>query len=196
MASYDSDEIKVAGGGYILEAGEYTISVRSDSHTVIAEETFTVDEDIDYSTEGRSTDKTAPVNVFEDYTQGDFIQLSRADGFKNAGASWAAPTAEAAQMSDELRAEVEANTFGIYDSSKYDNVDDEMPTMGADNGLTLFDLKGVDYNDAKWDELLDQLTYEDMTTMINVGGWQTAEVSSVGKIATSDCDGPAGLTTL
>ena len=48
MASYDSDEIKVAGGGYILEAGEYTISVRSDSHTVIAEETFTVDEDIDY----------------------------------------------------------------------------------------------------------------------------------------------------
>ena len=32
-------------------------------------------------------------------------------------------------MSDELLAEVEANTFGIYDSSKYDNVDDEMPTM-------------------------------------------------------------------
>ena len=26
MASYDSDGIKVAGGGYILEAGEYTIS--------------------------------------------------------------------------------------------------------------------------------------------------------------------------
>ena len=193
MASYDSDEIKVAGGGYILEAGEYTISVRSDSHTVIAEETFTVDEDIDYSTEGRSTDKTAPVNVFEDYTQGDFIQLSRADGFKNAGASWAAPTAEAAQMSDELRAEVEANTFGIYDSTKYDNADDKMPTLGADNGLTLFDLRGVDYDDAKWDELLDQLTYEDMATMINVGGWQTAEVTSVGKIATSDCDGPAGL---
>ncbi len=43
------------------------------------------------------------------------------------------------------------------------------------------------------DELLDQLTYEDMATMINVGGWQTAEVTSVGKIATSDCDGPAGL---
>ena len=193
MASYDSSEIKVAGGGYILEAGEYTISVRSDSHTVIAEETFTVDEDIDYSTEGRSTDKIAPVNVFEDYTQGDFIQLSRADGFKNAGASWAAPTAEAAQMSDELRAEVEANTFGIYDSTKYDNADDKMPTLGADNGLTLFDLRGVDYDDAKWDELLDQLTYEDMATMINVGGWQTAEVTSVGKIATSDCDGPAGL---
>lgn len=32
-----------------------------------------------------------------------------------------------------------------------------------------------------------------MATMINVGGWQTAEIESVGKIATSDCDGPAGL---
>lgn len=193
MASYDSGEIKIEGGGYILEAGEYAISVRSDSHTVIAEEKFTVDEDIDYSKEGRSTDETTPVNVFEDYTRGDFIELSRADGFKNAGASWARPSAEQYTMSDELRAEVEANTFGIYDSTKYDNPDDVMPTLGADNGLTLFDLKGIDYSDEKWDELLDQLSFDDMATMINVGGWQTAEIESVGKIATSDCDGPAGL---
>lgn len=191
MASYDSSEIKVAGGGYILEAGEYAISVRSDSHTVVAEEKFTVDEDIDYSKDGRSTDETTAVNVFNDYTRGDFIELSRADGFKNAGASWARPTDYA--MSDELRAAVEENTFGIYDSSKYDNADDEMPAMGEENGLTLFDLKGVDYDDEKWEELLDQLSFEDMATMINVGGWQTAEIESVGKIATSDCDGPAGL---
>lgn len=193
MASYDSNEIKLAGGGYILEAGEYTISVRSDSHTVVAEETFTVESDIDYSKDGRSSDDTAAVNVFNDYTRGDFIELSRADGFANAGTSWAGPTSEDAQMSDELRAVVEENSFGIYDSTKYDNTEDEMPTMGADNGLTLFNLKGVDYDDAKWDQLLDQLSFEDMSTMINVGGWQTAEIESVGKIATSDCDGPAGL---
>lgn len=191
MASYDSSEIKIAGGGYILEAGEYAISVRSDSHTVVAEEKFTVDEDIDYSRDGRSTDEITAANVFNDYTRGDFIELSRADGFKNAGASWARPTDYA--MSDELRAAVEENTFGIYDSSKYDNADDEMPSMGEDNGLTLFDLKGVDYEDEKWEDLLDQLSFEDMATMINVGGWQTAEIESVGKIATSDCDGPAGL---
>ena len=68
-----------------------------------------------------------------------------------------------------------------------------MPVLGADNNLTLFDLKGVDYDDEKWDKLLDQMSFEDMSTMINVGGWQTAEIQSVGKIATSDCDGPAGL---
>jgi beta-glucosidase len=193
MASYDSSEIKVAGGGYILEAGDYSISIRSDSHTVIAEETFTVDEDIDYSEDGRSSDETAAVNVFNDYTRGDFEELSRADGFKNASTSWAKPSAEQYVMSDELRAAVEANIFGIYDSTLYDDSSDEMPTLGADNGLTLFDLKNVAYDDAKWDDLLDQLTFEDMSTMINVGGWQTAEIESVGKIATSDCDGPAGL---
>ncbi|WP_275949201.1 glycoside hydrolase family 3 N-terminal domain-containing protein, partial [Segatella copri] len=32
-----------------------------------------------------------------------------------------------------------------------------------------------------------------MSTLINVGGWQTAEIKSVGKVATSDCDGLAGL---
>ena len=191
MASYDSSEIKVAGGGYILEAGEYVISVRSESHTVVAEEKFTVAEDIDYSKDGRASDEIVAVNVFNDYTRGDFVELSRADGFKNAGASWARPASY--EMSDELRAAVEANTFGFYDSTKYDNADDVMPTMGADNKLTLFDLKGVDYDDEKWEKLLDQLSFEEMATMINVGGWQTAEIASVGKIATSDCDGPAGL---
>ena len=40
MASYDSNRIKTENGGYVLEAGEYTISIRSDSHTVIAEERY------------------------------------------------------------------------------------------------------------------------------------------------------------
>ena len=96
-------------------------------------------------------------------------------------------------MSDETRAAVEENVFGIYDGTKYNNDSDEMPEMGADNGLQLADLTGKDYDDADWDKLLDQLSFEDMTTLINVGGWQTAEIKSVGKIATSDCDGPAGL---
>ena len=72
MTSYDSEGIKISGGGYILEAGEYTISLRSDSHTVLAEEKFTVDSDIDYSKDGRSSDETVATNQFEDYSRGDF----------------------------------------------------------------------------------------------------------------------------
>ncbi|MCH5327370.1 MAG: fibronectin type III-like domain-contianing protein, partial [Duncaniella sp.] len=49
MASYDSSAIKTANGGYILEAGEYTISVRADAHTELDSATFTIASDIDYS---------------------------------------------------------------------------------------------------------------------------------------------------
>lgn len=193
MASYDSEGIKVNGGGYILEAGEYKISVRSDSHTVAAEAKFMVDADIDYSKEGRSSDQTAATNQFQDYSRGDFVQLSRQGGFANYEEACAAPSEEQYKMSDEIRAGVEENTFGTYDGTQYNDESDEMPVMEADNGLKLYELTGADYDDERWEDLLDQLSFEDMSTMINVGGWQTAEIKSVGKIATTDCDGPAGL---
>lgn len=196
MASYDSEGIKISGGGYILEAGEYTISVRSDSHTVAAESSFTVDSDIDYSQNKRESDAVAAVNQFQDYSRGDFVQLSRADSFKNYEEACAAPASSQYEMSSEVRARVEENAFGTYDGTKYNNDSDTMPTTGADNGLVLHDLTGAAYDDPKWDQLLDQLSFDDMALMINIGGWQTVAIDSVGKVATSDCDGPAGLSNM
>ena len=190
FASYD-DGIKVKGGGYILEAGDYTLSIRSSSHTVLDTAAFTVDADMDYSS-GRPSDGTPAVNVFQDYSRGDFVQLSRADGFANYAQATAAPASY--EMSAATRSAVEASAVGIYDPTLYDNASDAMPALGAKNGLKLADLAGKSYDDPQWEGLLDQLTFEDMVTMINVGGWQTAAVDSVGKIATSDCDGPAGLS--
>ena len=191
MASYDSEGIKIAGGGYILEAGDYKISVRSDSHTVAAEETFNVASDVDYSG-GRSSDLVPANNQFEDYSRGDFEQLSRADGFANYETATAAPANF--EMSAEVRAAVEPKSFGTYDPTAYDDPADTMPTLGVQNGLTLYNLSGKAYDDPQWEPLLDQLTFEDMSTMVNLGGWQTAAIPSVGKPATSDCDGPAGLS--
>lgn len=193
MASYDSEGIKIAGGGYILEAGDYTISLRSDSHTVIAEETFHVDSDINYNETGRSSDDAVATNQFEDYSRGDFTQLSRADGFANYAQSCGPLSEDAYVMDDETRKAVEEQAFAFYDSTLYDNADDEMPTTEAKNGAELYEYAGVDYDDASWDTLLDQLSVTDMITLVNVGGWQTAKIDSVGKIATADCDGPAGM---
>ena len=190
MAAYDSEGIKVNGGGYILEAGDYTISVRKDSHTVSDQTSFTVDADVT----GRTSDLIPAVNVFEDYARGSFTQLSRADHFANYAEATAAPAENAYVMSDDVRAEVEARSVAGYDPAAHDNADDVMPTVGADNGLKLADYRGVDIDDPSWEALLDQLSYEDMSLMINLGGWQTAAVPSVGKVATSDCDGPAGLS--
>lgn len=190
MASYDSTGIKVTGGGYILETGEYTLSVRSDSHTVCDSKVFSVAADIVYS-DGRSTDKTAATNQFEDYSRGDFVQLSRADHFANYAEACAAPATLA--MSDAVRAAVQPRLWGYYNSKDYDNKSDPKPNQGDKNGLTLVEMTGLDYDDPKWELLLDQLNFKEMSTLVNNGGWQTVAVESVGKVATSDCDGPAGL---
>ena len=49
MASYDYTGVKAKGGSYVLEAGKYTISLRSDSHTVIDSRTLTIDKDRIYN---------------------------------------------------------------------------------------------------------------------------------------------------
>ena len=192
MASYDADGLKVSGGGYILEAGEYGISLRSDSHHVLASETFTVDADVNYSK--RSMDKADVTNQFQDYSRGNFVQLSRADKFANYAEATAAPAEEAYLMDDATLAELKLLAVGFYDPTLYDNADDKMPTLEAKNGLKLSDLTGKSYDDPQWEKLLDQLSFDDMAQMINLGGWRTAEITSVGKVGTSDCDGPAGLS--
>ena len=192
MASYDADGIKTSGA-YILEAGDYCISLRSDSHHVLASETFTVDADIDYSS-GRTSDKTPAVNQFHDYSRGTFVQLSRADKFANYAEATAKPAEAAYVMDDATLAELKLLAVGMYDPTLYDDPNDKMPTLEAKNGLKLADLTGKSYDDPQWEKLLDQLSFDDMAQMINLGGWRTAEITSVGKVGTSDCDGPAGLS--
>ncbi len=193
MASYDSSCIITANGGYVLEAGEYALSIRSDSHTVIDERTFTLSVDKDFSGSGRSGDHTAPVNRF-DYMESGHPTLSRKDGFANYDAAVAAPGEQEFELSKEQQNAIRKISVVKYDPTDHDNPDDAMPTTGAKGSLKLADLAGKGYDDANWEKLLNQMSIEDMTTLINTGGWQTAAIDSVGKVATSDCDGPSGLS--
>ena len=183
MASYDMS----GSGRYVLEAGDYIISINSDSHNVIDSQTYTVSSTVDYSA-GRSTDQVPAVNQFG-YAAGDVTYLSRADGFANYAQATAAPASMS--MSNEHKAAFINN--GNYDPSKYNNSADVMPTTGAKNGLKLVDLRGVDYDDGKWDQLLDQLTVSEMDNLIALGGYQTTTIDSIGKVRTNDCDGPASI---
>lgn len=193
MAAYDSAGIKTANGGYVLEAGEYQISVRSDSHTVLDEETFRVDADINYEAEGRASDDTVAVNQFQDYSTGNVTYLSRADGFANYDEATAAPSEDMYVMDEETKAAVTEKTMVHYDSTRYDNPEDEMPVTEADNGVTTADLTGKEYDDPLWEDLLDQLSVDDMIDMVNLGGFQTVAVDSIGKVGTLDSDGTSGL---
>ena len=185
MASYDENNAKA----YVLEKGDYVISINSDSHTVLDQKTYTADKDVVYKGENkRASDDTAATNVFED-AKGDVTYLSRADHFANYEEATAAPAS--AELGEPYASEYHLNSN--FDKSTYLNDEDVMPTTGADNGLTLADMRDADYDDPRWEELLDQLTVDEMANMIAMAGYQTAAMDSVGKVATLDFDGPAAI---
>ena len=191
MASYDYSGVKADGGAYVLEAGEYDISLRSDSHTVIDSRQVTVSSDIIYNDANdgkRSSDQATASNLF-DYAAGDVTYLSRKDGFSNYAEATAAPT-DMSMTDTVLDGFYCQNTF---DASKYDDPDAVMPVTGAKNGLTIEDMADVAYDDAKWDSLLDQLTISEMNQLIGTGGYANAKVDSIGLPATIECDGPAAI---
>lgn len=193
MAAYDSRGIKIENGGYILEAGDYILTVRSDSHNILDTETFHVDADINYAADKRESDETKAVNQFQDYSAGRVPYLSRANGFANYETAIAAPREDMYEMDEETKAFVSEKSVAHYDSAKYDDPEDEMPVTGANNGVTVADLTGKEYEDPLWEDLLDELSVEDMINMVNLGGFQTVAVDSIGKVGTLDSDGTSGL---
>lgn len=185
MASYDENNAKA----YVLEKGDYVISINGDSHTVLDQKTYTADADVVYKGENkRASDDTAATNVFED-AKGDITYLSRADHFANYEEATAAPAS--AELGEPYASEYHLNSN--FDKTTYLNDEDVMPTTGADNGLTLADMRDADYDDPRWEKLLDQLTVDEMANMIAMAGYQTAAMDSVGKVATLDFDGPAAI---
>lgn len=186
MASYDYKGAKA----YVLEKGDYDISIQSDSHHVIDHKAITVKGTVTYDSDSNTHngDKTVATNQFDDVA-GDVTYLSRADHFANYKEATAAPTNF--KMSDKAKETFYNNSN--YDPKKFDKDSDKMPTTGAKNGLKLSDMYGKDYDDADWDKLLDQLTFDDMDNLIANGGYGTQALKSVGKIQLTDADGPASL---
>ena len=115
--------------------------------------------------------------------------LSRADHFANYAEATAAPASYS--MPDDVKAVFLNND--TYNPEDNNNPDDVMPTTGASNGVMLADLAGKDYDDPLWSDLLDELTVEDMGTLIAKAGFSTIEIPSIGKVATNEIDGPSGL---
>ena len=79
----------------------------------------------------------------------------------------------------------------------------EMPTLGADNGLSLYDMFELDadgnvvgvkpFNHPDWQKLLDQVTLEELVTIGDCFHWRHP-VPSVNAPGSRDENGPQGLT--
>ncbi len=185
MASYDEK----GAGCYVLEEGEYEISVRADSHNVLDSRTYSVGSTVTYDESNpRKSDDTAAVNQLQD-AQGNAVYLSRADHFANMEEATAAPAD--LNLPEEYIDGYHLNSN--YDPMAYVDPDAEMPVTGAAGNLKLVDLRDKDYDDPMWDQLLDQLTVDEMADMIALSGYQTPAIPSIGKVQNVDSDGPAAI---
>ncbi|MGO4784720.1 glycoside hydrolase family 3 C-terminal domain-containing protein [Cryobacterium sp. W22_MBD10_FK3] len=196
MASYDHLDHEA----YVLEAGDYTLSLRTDSHTPAPGTepiSYTVDSDVVYSGDNsRSTDLTEVTNQFDDVSaqfsdtkeDGKVLSMSRADF---AGTFPTAPTSDLYVASDAVVA-----GFDVWDDeAAAAEFEGEKPTTGADSDETLVDLRGLAKDDPLWDELLDSLSVDEMTDMLLNGAYQTAAIGSIAKPQTLEPDGPAGFSS-
>ena len=185
MASFDEK----GAGCYVLEQGDYVISVNADSHTILDQRTYTLGSTITYNESNpRPSDKVAAVNQLQD-AQGDVVFLSRADKFANYEAATAAP----ADLNMPERYIEGYHLNSNYDPMAYVDPNAEMPVTGKSGSLKITDVRGLEYDDPLWEDLLDQLTVDEMANMIALSGYQTPAIESIGKVQNVDSDGPAAI---
>lgn len=208
MASWDSTADNAAGtkGCYILDAGDYWFTIGNGAHEAVNNV---------LAAEGQSVDGTADkakswtLDSFDGTTfattkNGTAVENQLADMDIN---SWLPGTATYLTRSDwegtfpktykDLTATDEM--IDILDNDIYEinaNGDPSTVTFGADNGLTLADLKGVsDINDERWDMLMDEITLEECMIRTGFGGTSTKVIESIMSPEAIQNDGPNGFNS-
>ena len=213
VASYDA----YGAGTYILDAGDYYFTAATDAHNaannVLAAKGYTAE-----TTEGRMdaagnaslvakwNNPELDTTTYATSDAGTEIknQLSSADPNLNekVGTKITYLTRndwEGTMPSLKKTVKIALNDYlvkGLQDQQYATDAkaEVEMPTLGADNGLKLYDMIGLSFDDPKWDKLLDQLTFADMVSLIGDSFHWTMPVLSVQAPGTRDENGPQGLT--
>ena len=206
MASWDSSADNAVGtkGTYMLDAGDYYFAIGGNAHDAAMNVLAAQDQqtggdaakvqtwnlaESDFTTFAYSKNGTAVENQLEDmdlnYWMPDTVTyLTRSDW----EGTWP-KTYENLTATDEM--------LDVMDNDNYQitaNGDPSSVTFGADNGLTLADLKGVtDITDERWTLLMDQIKLEDCLIRTGFGGTSTKAIESIMSPETIQNDGPNGI---
>lgn len=209
MKTYDAN----GAGTYIVDAGDYYFTAGKDAHdainNILAAKGYTTADGMD--TEGNAA-MTSLVSVAEidtvtyatsaetgnvienqlenvdiNYYDEDFTYLSRRDWTGTypvtyADGSWEAPEAV---LDDLVILEPEEDE---------DAVEPAFETVG-ETELTLADLIGADYDDPRWETLLDQASFEELYDLIRHAGYSSYAVDSISAPGVVHRDGPAGISS-
>ncbi len=177
MSSYDMHKRQA----YVLDAGTYTIKLGRSVHDIV--ETNRVDiagEGVVYDTDEATGTKLE--NRFG-YGDGGLTYLSRGDweGTYPDNANLDRTASQALLAAAAERPAASAN---------------EASAGGAENGIVLGDLRGLPYDDARWEAFLEQFTTAELKTLFVTGGYRTAAIERLGVPAAKLLDGPAGINSL
>lgn len=212
MKSYDCYDRNNNGFmGYELEKGEYSLSLRTDAHTVkegCPVLKFSVPDSINggfrYETDSVTGNKVE--NRFTTYK-------NTVSGAESKIYEPVIPTAHSIDGNDEdikityltrkdfsgtfpernvrnAGAKLIAEDLSAETPVSFDG--DEAPVFGDDMGLWIEDMMGVEYDDELWDIFISQIDYETCAKLITSGGFGTIAVPVVNKKKTSGSDGPSG----
>ena len=199
MASYDYESAKT----YLLEAGDYTINIARDSHSAAVnaagegntnEYVYTVASDIECDTAVTGNTIT---NRLDDVTAGFeelYTGLSRAD-FEGTF-----PTASPKQYIDITAEEYKAWDWNIGDYDEYYTGIGEVTYAtdtsgrGAQYDIVLSDMIGKPLDDPDYQEMVEQLTVEELAEFVNMGGFHSMNIDYLGVPYALNTDGPKGWT--
>ncbi len=173
MASYDAKNTR----SWILDAGTYKINVARNVHDTVA--SFDYQQPAAKVLSSDSSTGAEVTNRFDD-ADGDLTYLSRSDP---AATFPVAPTGDALLLPEIVPASDYKHKVGS----------DAEPTTGAKNNIKLADLKGLAYDDPKWNQFLDQFTADQLVHFAGNGGYWSMELDNLGIPRTSMYDGPASI---
>lgn len=204
MKAYDADTAKT----YVVDAGTYYFAAGRNAHdalnNILVAKNADVDGDSELVYEYVQSERDAETysrsaatgnaitNQFEEADANYYDEctyLSRQDwqGTMPVGAykggSWEAPDRMIADLNWYRADEV------VNDSTK------TMPEQGSTaTAYRVTDLVDADYEDERWEQIVSQLSWNQVTRLVRMGGYSTIQIDAIGLPATQDKDGPSGVS--
>lgn len=211
MKAYDAD----GTGTYIVDAGDYYFAFGVNAHdalnNILAAKDYTVEQgmtadgnvDMVYKYTVAETDDTtyavsqetgnAITNQFDDvdirYYDESYTYLTRS----NWVGTW--PTA---YLDGVWTVEGDSiKDWEFYRGEEVLNDGAEMPVFdqSREDFVYVSELTGLPYDDPAYEQLLNQLTVQELTKLVRMGGYATISIDKIGLPATADKDGPAGFSS-
>lgn len=210
MKTYDS----AGEGTYIMDAGDYYLAAGTDAHNALnnilaakgkttadgmtengnaalaAKHTVHSQDNTTYAESAATDEKIS--NQFDDVDlttyDNSFTYLSRSDWT----GSWPATYADGKWTASQKFLDALTIDTAQSEPEQKPTTDTDNPSYGKLNASMLMD---TDYADESWSALIGQMSVKELDQLVRIGGYATKSVSSTQLPATTDKDGPAGISS-